>query len=1731
MILLTLGAKNSRLEDALNDENNEGKMIALFLRCIAKALGCQSLPEMSIQVLTIAESSKWFKQKMLPFMLTLQYSPDFESFEKKEVLSDAIFLFKIISEKMPTKLTSLLGYFAGLEAAINALRSDTTIVDDDLWAKFTECMTLKDEMLSKPVARDRGRKKKSNDDEYDPPDDFRDIPVYPISADVQVDHEKKLHLPHIKKTGKYRDLGIYLDVQFRLLREDFICPLREGVQEYQETLKAEGTVKKVQDLRLYNNVNIISPKSSNSGLCHRVSFDTKKMQHVRWEVSKRLIFGSLVALSSDQFKTVIFATVAERDPKNLKNGIIDLKFETSVSNVDVSGIPPDTRFIMAETTAYFESFKHVLRGLQHIQEGQMPFEQYIVRCEKDVKYPAYLRRHPRPKYDLRVLIDDNIVLRGEKRNARLEALLGNEAQYKFTFQSNGAEEIVITNLEDWPTAKQLHLDDSQFRAVQMALTREFVITQGPPGTGKTYIGLKIAKALLHNYSIWNRNAANGTIEHRPMLIVCYTNHALDQFLESIIEFYKGDVLRVGGRSASEKLKDRNISNYRMKLRAGKELPSQIYRARRDAHEELRSLSESINRTSREIEFVEREVVHEDVLQPFMNSSYADLRCGLQDFLDQSGVKLSSRKLQNSSAIVEWLGYGTLINVVHGNRDMENVEMREIENAVDEIDIADDGMIEVEDDIDRMMALRDLDADFDDILNSDVDDNSIQDLNALALELRLGRNPVALNVSEIDEKTHEDEGGWQTSKKQRKAMKKTLRRELRSTDRMTEDEIRRIVDVWDLTLKDKWRLYRYWTRKYSDNLRDKIRRTERALERASVQHQEILLQEDKEIMQRATVIGMTTTGAAKYQSVLQEIGPRIIIVEEAAEVLEGHVVTTLSRECQHLILIGDHKQLRPNPTVYKLAKDHNLDLSLFERMINNGMDYECLELQHRMRPQISGMMRIIYPDLKDHPVVLGYPDVKGVSQNMYFIDHDFPETTDEDLRSHSNTFEAEYLVALCRYLLLQGYDTSQITILTLYTGQLFELRRHMPKEEFQGVRVTVVDNFQGEENDVILMSLVRSNEEGKIGFLKIENRVCVALSRAKHGLFVIGNMTLMEKGSSLWNKVVRYAKKENIIGHGLTLQCKNHPNDDGIVVEAAGDFKKAPQGGCMKPCQFRLKCGHTCAQVCHILGSDHADYQCRKPCPKKMCEIEGHFCQKKCYQKCGDCLVLMEKTVPKCGHSQSVPCYLDPAKFSCRNKCEKYLPCGHTCTNLCGEPHTTNCQENVLKRWACGHRGWIPCFESSTAVCMEKCKEVLKCGHICSGTCGKCYKGKLHVPCEEKCERPLVCEHQCPDFCSLCPPCLKPCENRCKHSRCQEKCGSLCVPCMEPCEWVCQHYRCTRRCGEPCNRQRCNRPCRKLLRCGHPCIGLCGEPCPRFCRVCHREVVQEIFFGTEDEPDARFVQLEDCGHIIEVTSLDQWMDTGNTGTDGSSIQLRACPKCKTAIRKNMRYGNIVKQSLLDIEKVKRAKRGNAMKIQDLKRSLPTEISRRTTLCKPAERNAVRRMFDELIEEKMISETELVAMDTRVRFLERIAKLEKDWGRSTHYNDEREQAICDLDTLRQCLFQKRKIFSEQEIDDIQYEIQRISRVRTYLSYKDKIKTIGPKLSSSLAAEIRALDQFLLSAERLTERRKSEADKAMEELQKEVPMNGLGVSDDERVEILKAIGLNKGHWFKCPRGIAHN
>ena len=107
--------------------------------------------------------------------------------------------------------------------------------------------------------------------------------------------------------------------------------------------------------------------------------------------------------------------------------------------------------------------------------------------------------------------------------------------------------------------------------------------------------------------------------------------------------------------------------------------------------------------------------------------------------------------------------------------------------------------------------------------------------------------------------------------------------------------------------------------------------------------------DKDVLQTSDIVAMTTTGVAKYKRLINKVTSKIMIVEEAAQILESHMATSLTPSIEHLILIGDHEQLRPSNNVFELAKNYNLDISMFERLVNNNFENVMLKNQRRMRP--------------------------------------------------------------------------------------------------------------------------------------------------------------------------------------------------------------------------------------------------------------------------------------------------------------------------------------------------------------------------------------------------------------------------------------------------------------------------------------------------------------------------------------------------------------------------------------------------------------------------------------------------------------------------------------------------------------------------------------------------------------------------------------------------------------
>ena len=161
--------------------------------------------------------------------------------------------------------------------------------------------------------------------------------------------------------------------------------------------------------------------------------------------------------------------------------------------------------------------------------------------------------------------------------------------------------------------------------------------------------------------------------------------------------------------------------------------------------------------------------------------------------------------------------------------------------------------------------------------------------------------------------------------------------------------------------------------------------------------------------------------------------------------------------------------------------------------------------------------------------------------MFFYHHDHQEK--EDGNSFYNVHEVFMALHLALYLVReQGISPHRITILATYTAQLHQLLNTRTQGSWSAlnqVRMTVVDNFQGEENDVIILSLVRNNTRSSVGFLRIDNRICVALSRARNGLYILGNMRMLAKASPLWAHMEQVLKENGEIGEAFPLQCNNH----------------------------------------------------------------------------------------------------------------------------------------------------------------------------------------------------------------------------------------------------------------------------------------------------------------------------------------------------------------------------------------------------------------------------------------------------------------------------------------------------------------------------------------------------------------------------------------------------------------
>ncbi|KAG6922264.1 zinc finger NFX1-type containing 1, partial [Chelydra serpentina] len=216
-------------------------------------------------------------------------------------------------------------------------------------------------------------------------EDFHAVPVFPAPEEIFVDPGQRLkrNLP----VGKYASAAAYLDTHFRLLREDFVRPLRAGISAHFSLRNVFGGAGKQRGaLRLYRNVQLATVGTSPAGAMYMARFQAPRgSAHAS---SKRLLSGSLTCLISSDCGQVLFGTVVGGKRPELLKGAVWLDIKANHSDLLRQHLGK-TDFTMVESPAFFESYRYVLEGLQEMDPARVPFQSYVVQCHTTVAPPAH----------------------------------------------------------------------------------------------------------------------------------------------------------------------------------------------------------------------------------------------------------------------------------------------------------------------------------------------------------------------------------------------------------------------------------------------------------------------------------------------------------------------------------------------------------------------------------------------------------------------------------------------------------------------------------------------------------------------------------------------------------------------------------------------------------------------------------------------------------------------------------------------------------------------------------------------------------------------------------------------------------------------------------------------------------------------------------------------------------------------------------------------------------------------------------------------------------------------------------------------------------------------------------------------------------------------------------------------------------------------------------------------
>mgnify|MGYP001082440258 FL=1 len=332
------------------------------------------------------------------------------------------------------------------------------------------------------------------------------------------------------------------------------------------------------------------------------------------------------------------------------------------------------------------------------------------------------------------------------------------------------------------------------------------------------------------------------------------------------------------------------------------------------------------------------------------------------------------------------------------------------------------------------------------------------------------------------------------------------------------------------------------RKKSREERDTIRNR---LSRLKFRATELEVKIDMELFDEARVVACTLVGSANR--VMMNRHFTTLFIDEAAQALEAACWIAIGK-AERVILAGDHHQLPPTIKCIE-AERKGLGRTLMQKIAHAKPEtVSLLKIQYRMHEDIMRFSSqwFYHNELESTPEVSGRGILRLDTPIVWFdtSECDFTENTREETMSRVNKQEAELLVEQLRFY-IQKISKERVLeenidfgLISPYKAQVQYIRKLIKQDAFfkplrRLITVHTVDGFQGQERDVILISLVRANENGKIGFLNDLRRMNVAITRARMKLMIMGDASTLTR-HAFYKELYNYISQRGKI---ITINTK------------------------------------------------------------------------------------------------------------------------------------------------------------------------------------------------------------------------------------------------------------------------------------------------------------------------------------------------------------------------------------------------------------------------------------------------------------------------------------------------------------------------------------------------------------------------------------------------------------------